>query len=621
MELRTRVVLQLAMATGAAASTLQMRWTTDAGACSSNGGQCNSLGPDGPWQAVMVTAGLENADSNSAAEVVDMPMWPAVGSISGVLTTSSGGEYNPFMSVSANKTGVRHDAFGPWLANLFINMTDEGPGYQEILRFKTSTDNSDELNATIVAAETWDIRMPTGAKYEAPAGFLGLGPSTAEDNKSIPPGLLDQLKAAGTITSNSFGLHMGSVALGQKGSLILGGYEQNRALGDVGVFELVNEVTRAFIVDLTLSVETGSSPFNQTGSMWKGVEGSEYGPDVTKNIGGVSGSAAILPSAVTPYIYLPPGNCEAVAEQLPVTFRQDLGLYTWNTEDPAYARIVNSPAYMGFVLADRTAQNITIKIPFKLLNLTLESPLVAEPTPYFPCKSVDSAYGVWQLGRAFLQGAFLGFNFEKSVMYMAQAPGPDMDQGVTRTLEVDDEVILSNAADTFEKTWRSQWTVLGGDETGSGEGGAETPNGSAPPAVGNDGQNAPGNKIGEAESANGDGETEENLGQVQEQGSLSVGAIAGVVVGVVAVLGLVASGLLFWRRRRRQAAKEDVPEKEWEAESASGVHFPGLGIKYEMYAPRVTHEAPGVELRHEMDGTGIGRRSMRISQDMYANRI
>ncbi|KAH7349734.1 aspartic peptidase domain-containing protein [Plectosphaerella cucumerina] len=603
MELRTRVVLQLAMAMTAVASTVQMRWTTDTGSCTSDGGDCRLLGPDGPWQAVMITTGQEDAESVS--QVVEIPMWPAVGSTSGVLTTSSGGEYDPFLSLSARKTGSRHEAFGPWLANVFMNMTDEGIGYREIFRFNTLTDKTEELNASIIAAEKWDIRMPNGAKFEAAAGFLGLGPSTDGDKKS--PGHLEQLKKAGTITSNSFGLHIGSVALGQKGSLVLGGYEQNRALGDVGVFDLVDEMTKAFLVDVTLGVETGDSPFNKSGSMWKGVDGSEHGADVTKNIGGAAGSAAILPNPVTPYIYLPPGNCETVAEQLPVTFRQSLGLYTWNTEDPAYTRIISSPAYMGFVLADRTAKNITIKIPFKLLNLTLEAPLVDEPTPYFPCKSIDSNYGVWQLGRAFLQGAFLGFNYEKDLMYIAQAPGPDMDQSVTRTLEVDDDAILTNPAKSFEKTWRSQWTVLGGDETGPEEEGNGTAgeNGSGTvPADGTNGQN-PANEGGEAQLANGGGETREGLDQAGGQGSLSVGAIAGIAVGAAMVLALVAAGVFIWRRRRRQSVEEELPEKDWEADSASWAQ--GLGITHEMYAPRVTHEAPGVEIRHEMDGTGVGR--------------
>lgn len=46
-----------------------------------------------------------------------------------------------------------------------------------------------------------------------------------------------QLKDAGHIGSECLGLHMGSLVLGQRGSLVLGGYDENHILGDIAVFE------------------------------------------------------------------------------------------------------------------------------------------------------------------------------------------------------------------------------------------------------------------------------------------------------------------------------------------------------------------------------------------------
>ena len=135
-----------------------------------------------------------------------------------------------------------------------------------------------------------------------------------------------------------------------------------------------------------------------------------------------------------------------------MTWNEGLGLYTWSVDDPQYSRITGSPAYMGFVLSDTEATNITIKVPFRLLNLTLDAPLVDKPTPYFPCRPFNSTQGWWVLGRAFLQAAFFVLNFEKYVMYLVQAPGPDMDQSVMRTFGPDDTTISGNSIDSFENS-------------------------------------------------------------------------------------------------------------------------------------------------------------------------
>lgn len=107
---------------------------------------------------------------------------------------------------------------------------------------------------------------------------------------------------------------------------------------------------------------------------------------------------------------------------------------------------------------------MTIKVSFRLLNLTLESPLTTTPTPYFPCKPLDSSYGFWFFGRAFLQAAFLGVDVEHDVTYLAQAPGPAMGKGDIKAFRAD----VAGPPETgliseFESSWRSSWTVLDSD--------------------------------------------------------------------------------------------------------------------------------------------------------------
>jgi hypothetical protein len=477
-----------------------------------------------------------------------------------------------------------------WFSSIFLNGSVDGAFYTDIAGFAGIhvSHLDDVLNMSMTTVDAWDLHLPNGKKRNATVGNLGFGPASLFTNDAdvLAPGLLDQLKKRGDIGTSSFGLHIGSVPLDQRASMILGGYAQNRALGDVGVFNFEGDVPRCLLVDVVLGVETGRSPLNTTGSIWKGLGGSERGAETTELMGGRLGSAAVIPNAASPYIYLPLGNCEAIAETLPVAYDEGLNLYLWQTDDPEFERIVNSPAYIGFTFADDDAANITIKVPFKLLNLTLEEPLVDKPTQYFPCQPTDSEMGIWQLGRAFLQAAFLGVNFETDHMYLAQAPGPDMAQLVTREMGEDDKTIRTNDGDTFAETWRSTWTPIEDkeetDATSTGEKGGSS---------------------GEA---------------TEEEDGLATGEIAGIVVGSAAgVASLVAIAWFFWRRNRSKNNKLAMQDH---LNGEKGFDVPADDATYEMYAPVKTHEAPGRELAHElpspkvmheMDGTGIAMKADR----------
>jgi hypothetical protein len=121
------------------------------------------------------------------------------------------------------------------------------------------------------------------------------------------------------IHSSSWGLHIGSVAQCVKASLILGGLDQLRALGTVSTYDNsgIDGRTRVPLINLTLGLESGGSPQNNT----------EIG-----SLHHVGGNASIQPSLnpMIPYMHLPPGLCEAVAELLPGTFQKVSGFYTWN---------------------------------------------------------------------------------------------------------------------------------------------------------------------------------------------------------------------------------------------------------------------------------------------------
>ncbi|PWY78243.1 hypothetical protein BO70DRAFT_397494 [Aspergillus heteromorphus CBS 117.55] len=153
-------------------------------------------------------------------------------------------------------------------------------------------------------------------------------------------------------------------------------------------------------------------------------------------------------------------TCDAIASELPVTYQSDYGLYFWSTSDQKYSQIVTASTYLGFTFRKDFLNdaNMTIKVPFALLNLTLDTPLVDNPTPYFPCMGTD---GTYVLGRAFLQAAFVGVNRGTGTKnwFLGQAPGPNMGASTPTTIEVADTTI-SGSSSSWEDSWMPYWTEL-----------------------------------------------------------------------------------------------------------------------------------------------------------------
>lgn len=452
-----------------------------------------------------------------------------------------------------------------------------------------------ELNTSTTAISRWDVSFPNGRSYTPVVGVLGLGydqppmgPSSGEDFQS----LLEQFKASGTTASMFCGLHIGSASLNQSGSMVLGGYEQNRVLGEVGTFDLgATRGPSAFLLDVVLDVETGVSPFNQSSSisLWHGLEDDPDRVRESNRHGGRTGSRLISVNPSVPYMYLPKGLCETAARYLPLTWDAGLGLYTWNINDE-FTDIVSSPAYMGIVLADRQSKNITIKVPFKLLNLTLLPPIVDTPTQYFPCQPSlvddDRTFDFYVgpvLGRAFLQAAFLGFEYEHSLAYIAQAPGPTMEQRIIKTFQPNDSSITPNALGTFASSWASSWKVLESNHSRDNS------------------------TVNSTNTSSSNDTTSSKPTTSLSQGGLSGGAGAGVAVGsLLGALGIVAAAALLWRKRRgnsRKVARDETNE-------ASVVPTSDQSTGPDGYPSELAHEqhpseAQGNAPPHEMVEDGV----------------
>ncbi|KAJ9165096.1 Acid protease [Coniochaeta hoffmannii] len=302
--------------------------------------------------------------------------------------------------------------------------------------------------------------LPDGTAYSVAVGNIALGAQASNMSFALSGGgsvngslLTGYLADHNVVPSSSFGLHIGSASQRIPGSLWIGGYDQFRIIGPVSSQKYSQNGFPIDLLDISIGVAVGESPFNVsfvTGLLAKG-------------------NATLVPSlsvevdSKEPYLYLPERTCQAIAAWLPVAYYPGLGLYLWNTQDPLYQRIVASPAYLGFTfrLNNAAVQNMTIKVPFKLLNLSLTEPLAHTPIPYFPCSL--PTLPEYRLGRSFLQAAFMGVNWmadNHGVWFLAQAPGPNIGSQpqVLSIGAVDDT--LQGSQQKWEDTWQGIWAPI-----------------------------------------------------------------------------------------------------------------------------------------------------------------
>jgi hypothetical protein len=430
-------------------------------------------------------------------------------------------------------------------------------------------------NASIAAVYEAKYDLPDGRQIPLDVGFLSLGAQNNQvfDNfvgRMIP---LD-LSANSVTESNTWGLHVGSVRHKIPGSLVFGGYDMARVIGDISTANSQDGNGNMFInlLDISIGVAKGGSPFpfqEKTGLL----------RDLENN----TKTMKTRPNPTVPYLYLPENTCKTIAAYLPVTYLPSLDLYMWNTDSPKYEEIVSSPAFLAFIFQRTGAQgNLTIKVPFSLLNLTLTSPLVNNPTSYFPCKSYvpkkpsDSLQQPdYHLGRAFLQAAFIGMNWNNSKWWMAQAPGPQALLPTVTSLQNSSETITAIAGESlWTSSWDGIWTPLSEQNKNSTNNGAPSP-------------------------------------PERHKRPLSTGLKAGIAVGAVvgAALLLGAAFLIFhWQKGGSDTSSKQsgFPLTQQQGRYRDNLHDSQQGFKSELPAPESQRSTghwgakPPVQHLHEM---------------------
>ncbi|KAK3328617.1 aspartic peptidase domain-containing protein [Cercophora scortea] len=527
-----------------AASPREAVWSTD------------TFGPDGPWNAVEVTVG---------AQANKMALFPGRRFHSFVITTEYCAFNSTFSHCQAGSLPFSKDLvetggiqFRPPIQPLMAGVAMHGNNAQLVYdTFNMQFDTGTVPNVSMALVDSQMMVYPGGGMFPAFAGCLSLGAPDVNQtfvlqdgnpniNTSIIPWYLTQ---RGVIPSSSYGLHIGSAAASAEmaGSLFYGGYDRNRIVG--GVLTLDGDFEGPILLqDIGIKVVKGSSPFDfpvsKTGLLASG----------NSSISAVGITVAL--DACSPYMTLPKSACDSIAAALPVTYNESLGLYLWNTDDARYSQIVSSASVLTFTfMGESNTETLTINVPFRHLNLTLAPPLVPSPVPYFPCSTGGT--GAYILGRAFLQDAFLSGNWETKKLFLAQAPGPNI-QTTSNAVSIGHaDVSISGSENDWETSWDGFWTALSPAQlTSTGTAAAATNTASG------------GSSSTNANAAAG----------------LSTMAMAGIGVGVgvvtLAILGVV---LFCWRRRARerlQAAQEAEDERKTRAA------YSGSGSEGGRYEPR-----------------------------------
>lgn len=408
----------------------------------------NVLGPDGPWSALSIGVG---------SPVVSVDVYP--GQIEATFLSFCEFRYVTCPASGSTYSQVGADAVPGWNDNLTDPLRLNGSMAHTVERITLDRDPGGDLdNISFLIAEEMTTSYGHGINTSLEAGILSLAAqqtdfedSTESSGKTYTP--LEFLASSSATDGNpipslSWGLHIASAQYNVTGSLIFGGYDQARVLQEPGVFD-------SAAISLTdIHINSTISAFQSTGNLMN----TSNTPFSTGN------SIPVLLEPAVPYLYLPPAVCNSLATYLPLTYNPSLDLFIWKTSHPSLMQFLTSLSNLEFTFTNNSGISTIIVIPFALLNLTLSAPLVSKPTSYFPCRPysndeagiIDSGTFQYYLGRAFLQGAFIGQNWGTGSYFLAQAPGPVLPSSRVVNVEANDTSVSALAhAPKWEDTWEN----------------------------------------------------------------------------------------------------------------------------------------------------------------------
>ncbi|KAK4664212.1 uncharacterized protein QC763_503610 [Podospora pseudopauciseta] len=474
---------------------------------------------NGPWEQLSTLLGTYDL-SNITKDQIILPMYPSPWTNISTIWWTRVVDYQKMEEFSRESRWVTGYFASSWdpsiqagarLPDWDLSMPYGNGNFTEFLHVKTP----------LIALNHSRLYLEAEIAIEFTHGdMLALAPpgDGEPDSRSI----IQQVKDAGRIRSNSFGLYVGRPDWKLPSKMFLGGYDSNRIEGDFLMFDTMDQpefvhqgyLPRLYLSDVTLgSFEKSRDGFafdwatrespNRT-IMGEISESSRMtnlsllqlprpaAPERRQFFeveGHIPGAALVVPDPTIPHIYLPPNTCDNAAKDLPIHWDDRLKLWLWDTSDPGYKRLMKAPAYMGFTLQNAFSpgsvkvKSLTIQVPLWLLDIEMDTRLngIDAKLRYFPCKSAEAWEGYYKLGRAFLQSAFLGVNYDDNLFYMAQTIGPDVFDPKERLISFRPEFQEHAGKHDRDAEWIQYWASYWNrddDDRGSGSTGSGGPTGS-----------------------------------------------------------------------------------------------------------------------------------------------
>lgn len=188
------------------------------------------------------------------------------------------------------------------------------------------------------------------------------------------------------------------------GSLTLGGYDASRRPpDDTLTFTFGEDVSRDLLV---------------------GLQSVEFSDATTVGRRLLSEGIYTFIDSTVPHIWLPLDACKAFESAFGLTYDNNTDLYLVNST--LHDTLKRQNASVSFILGNGVQGGATVNItfPYASFDLQVDSPIVPEPTRYFPLRRADNDTQ-YTLGRTFLQESYLTVDYERSRFSVFQATFTD----------------------------------------------------------------------------------------------------------------------------------------------------------------------------------------------------
>nr|POE75569.1 hypothetical protein CFP56_53681 [Quercus suber] len=349
-------------------------------------------GVDGPWSSFPIEIGTPPQNIRAFVSTASYGTWAISGvpignalscppEIAGDCATDRGFQFFPNKSLT-------------WTANSIFDVGIEQNLNLDVdgaVGFDTVTLGwQGSQTATVQHSSVWTL---VDASWWI--GVLGLNPAPANfTNLNDPqPSFMTQLFKQNNISGLNYAYTAGNQYRFNQvfGSLVLGGYDQNRFTPTNLTFGMYTDIQRDLLVNIQSITSDGGNATNLL-------------PD--------GGIAAFIDSSI-PMLWLPESACVAFEEAFGLVWDENYSLYLVN--DTHRQTLLDTNANVTFTLGNMTSGGSTVDIvlPYGAFDLQINFPYIINPNTsyYFPLKRANDTQ--YTLGRTFLQEAYLIADYER----------------------------------------------------------------------------------------------------------------------------------------------------------------------------------------------------------------